>query len=127
MTAIPDRHAARGRARVDAGVVDMMEFAGDADMRLGPQGLHDPDLLRRAPAAIVEILVEADELDLVPADADPEPAPAARELVERGRLLRHQHRLALRQDKHTHRKADLSGAAGEKAKQYKRVVIWVRG
>src|SRR5216683_1683080 len=98
MTAIPDRHAARNRARVDAGVVDMVEFAGEADMRLGPQGLHDSHLLGRALAAVVEILVEADELDLVPADADPEPEPADRQLVERGRLLRHEDRLPLRQD-----------------------------
>src|SRR5438132_13350200 len=60
-------------------------------------------------------------------NADPEPDPAAGQQAERGRLLRHQDRLALRQDQHTHGKADLAGAAGYKAKQHKRVVIRVGG
>jgi hypothetical protein len=80
--AIPDRHAPRRRARVDAGVVDPVKFPGEADMRLGPQGLHDPHLLRRALASVAKVLVEANELDLVPADADPEPEPPTRQLVE---------------------------------------------
>ena len=49
----------------------MVEFPGEADMGLGPQGLHHPHLLRRALAAVAKVLVEANELDLVPADADP--------------------------------------------------------
>ena len=60
----------------------MVEFPGEADMGLGPQGLHHPHLLRRALAAVAEVLVEADELYLVPADADPEPEPAARQQVD---------------------------------------------
>jgi hypothetical protein len=80
--AIPDRHAPRGRTRVDAGVVDPVKFPGEAIMRPGPQGLHHPHLLRRALAAVAEVLVEADELDLVPADADPELEPTTRQLIE---------------------------------------------
>ena len=72
-------------------------------MRRGPQRLHDLDLLLGAAAAIVEILVETDELDLVPPDPDPEPEPAAAQYVERGRLLRDQRRLALRQDQYLRR------------------------
>ena len=80
-------------------------------MRLGPQRLNHPHLLRRANAAVVEVLVKADELDLVPTDADPEPESAVRQLVERGRLLRHQDGLPLCQDQDTHGKADVLGAA----------------
>ena len=104
----------------------MVELAGEADMRLGPQRLHDAHLFRRAAAAIVEILVEPLKLDLVPADPDPEPEPAAAQDVERGRLLRDQHRLALRQDQDAGGKADLPGAAGEKAEQHERIVVGVR-
>jgi len=68
---IPDRHPARGRARIDAGIVDMVKFPGEADMRLGPQRLNHPHLLRRANAAVVEVLVKADELDLVPTEPIP--------------------------------------------------------
>ena len=47
-------------------------------MRRRPQFLHDLNLLLGAAAAIVEILVEPDEFDLVPADPDAEAkAPAA--------------------------------------------------
>ena len=92
-------------------------------MRLGPQRLHHLDLLLGAAAAIVEILVEADELDLVPADPDPEPEPAAAQHVERGGLLGDQRRLALRQDQHLRREILDLRDAGEKAEQHERVVI----
>jgi hypothetical protein len=46
-------------------------------MRLGPQRLHQLHLLLGAAAAIVEVFVEADKLDLVPTDPDAEPEPAA--------------------------------------------------
>ena len=92
-------------------------------MRLGPQRLHHPHLVGRALAAVVEILVEAGELDLVPADADPEPEPPAAQHIERRRLLGDQRRLALRQDQDARGEADALGAAGEKAEQHKRVVI----
>ena len=123
MPAIPDRHASRGRARVDAGVLDVVELALKGDVRLGPQRLHDPHLLGRTPPAVVEILVEADELDLVPADPDAEPEPPAAQHIERGRLLGNQHRLALRQDQDADGKADLLRAASQKPEQHERVVI----
>src|SRR5580704_17172883 len=77
MAAVPDRHPARSRTRVDAGIVDVVELALELDMRLGPQRLHDAHLVGRAAAAIVKIFVEAGELDLVPADPDAEPEAAA--------------------------------------------------
>ena len=77
MSAVPYRHLARGRPRVDAGVLDRVPFALEAHMRLGPQPLHDLNLLLRTAAAIVEILIEASELDLVPANPNAEPETAA--------------------------------------------------
>jgi hypothetical protein len=59
-----------------------VKFSGEANMRPGPQGLHHLHLRRRALAAVAQVLVEADELDLVPADADPELEPTTRQLFE---------------------------------------------
>jgi len=53
-------------------------------------------LLLGAPAAIVEVLIEPGELDLVPADPDAKPEPAAAERVETGGLLGDEDGLALR-------------------------------
>src|SRR5947208_6521772 len=92
-------------------------------MRLGPQRLHHFDLLFRAAAAIVEILVEPDELDLVPADADAEPEPAAAQRIKAGGLLGDERGLALRQDQDAGREAELRRAAGEIAEQHERIVV----
>ena len=91
-------------------------------MRLGPQRLHDLDLLLRAAAAVAEILVEADELDRVPADPDAKTEASAAQHVERGSLLGDEHRLALGEDQHLGRELDVPGTAGEKAEQHKRVM-----
>src|SRR6266542_1792604 len=72
IAAEPDRHAARRRARVDANILEPMELTGKGDVWFCPEGLHDPDLLLRSATAIAEVLVERDELDLVPPDADAE-------------------------------------------------------
>src|SRR5262249_1642419 len=74
---IPQRHPPRGRPRADPGIVDRVPATVEDEVRLGPQLLHEIDLLLRAAAAIAEILVEADKLDLVPADPDAEAEPAA--------------------------------------------------
>jgi hypothetical protein len=66
-------------------------LAFEADVRLGPQGLHQLDLLLRPAAAVMEVFVEADKLDLVPADPDAKPEPSARQYVEAGRLLGDEH------------------------------------
>ena len=64
-----------------------MPFAFERDVWIGPQRLHDLDLLLGTLAPVVEILVEADELQLVPAYADAEAETAAAEHVETGSLL----------------------------------------
>src|SRR5207302_3102011 len=95
VTAIPQRDLAPGRERVDAGILDRVPLALEADVRLGPERPHDLDLLFRAAAAVVEILVEADKLDLVPPDPDAEPEPPARQDIETGGLFGDEHGLAL--------------------------------
>jgi hypothetical protein len=44
-------------------------------------------LLSRAAAAVVKILVEPDELDLVPTNPDPEPKPTPGQDIETGACL----------------------------------------
>jgi hypothetical protein len=100
-----------------------MPFALEAHMRLGPQRLHDLHLLLGTAAAIVKILVEPGELDLVPADPDPEPESSAAQRVETGRLLRNEDGLPLRQNQHASRKTEFLGAAGEISEQHERVVV----
>jgi hypothetical protein len=102
-----------------------MVLAVEFDMRLVPQSLHHAHLFGRARPAVVEILVEADKLDLVPADADAEAEAAAAQYIERGRLFGDERRLALRQYQHADGEADLCRAAGQEAEQHERVVIGV--
>src|SRR3982074_3378441 len=113
MTAEPHRYLAGSGARVDAGILERMPTALESDVRRGPQLLHDLPLLLGAAAAIVEVFVETDEFDLVPADTDPEPEPAAAQRVEAGGLLGDQRGLTLRQDQHAGREAELRGHSGQ--------------
>src|SRR5580704_6288910 len=107
MAAEPDRHLAGFRARVDATVVELGEFAGEFHVRLGPQRLHEAYLFLGTLAARMEIRAQPLELDLVPADADAEAKAALAQRIEAGRLLGHQRRLALRQDQHARGKPHL--------------------
>ena len=86
-----------------------------------PKRLHNLHLLFGPPAAVAKILVQPDELDLVPADADAEPEAAPAQHVQRGRLLRDQHRLALRRIS-TPVEKPTCGAAGQEAEQHERIV-----
>jgi len=104
-----------------------MEFAVELDMRVCPQRLHDLNLFARSLATVVEILVQTDELDFVPSDANAKPQPPTREFVERCRLLCHQDRLALSKNQHAGREADLLSATGEKSEQDERIVVGVLG
>ncbi len=122
MAAEPHRHAPRRRPRIDPGIVDRVIAPLERDVLLRPQRLHHLDLLLRPPAAVAEILVQAEELHLVPADADTEPEASAAQHVEACRLLRHQHRLPLRQDQHAGGEAKFAGAACEKPEQHERIV-----
>ena len=73
----------------------------------------------------MEILVEPGELDLVPADPDPEPETPAAQHIEAGRLLGDQRGLALRQDQHLGREILDLGDRGEEPEQHKGVVVEV--
>src|SRR5205823_2064123 len=123
--AIPERHLARGRARVDPGILDRVPLPLERDMRLLPQRPHEFDLLLRAAAAIVKILVEAGEFDLVPADPDAEPEAPARQDIEACRLLRDERGLALRQDQYLRRKILDFRDRGEKPEQHEGIMVEV--
>ena len=71
----------------------------------------------------MEIHAEPLELDLVPADADAQPEAALAQCIERGRLLGHQRRLALRQDQHAGGELDLLGHAGQEGEEHEGIVI----
>src|SRR5262245_24632132 len=115
MTAEPQRNFAAWWPGIDAGVREAVPLALERDIGIGPQRLHHLDLFLGPLAPVVEILIEADELDLVPADADAEPETAATEHVETGRLLGNQHRLTLRENQHLGREFDLFRAGSDEA------------
>src|SRR5439155_17121313 len=89
---------------------------------LRPQRAHDLDLLLDAAAARVEVGAERFELDRIPSDRDAEPQTAAREHVDRRRLLRHERGLALRQDDDPARESKAGRHPGEESKEHERLV-----
>src|SRR4030095_8291900 len=111
----PQWNLAAWRQRIDADVREAVPLALEGDVGIGPQGLHHLDLFLGPLAPVVEILVEADELDLVPADADAEPEAPAAEHVETGGLFGNQHSLTLREDQHLGREIDLFRAGCDEA------------
>jgi hypothetical protein len=70
----------------------------------------------------VEILVEADELQLVPADADAEPEAAAAEYIKTGSLLGDQHGLSLREDQYLGGELNLFRAGSDEAERHKGIM-----
>ena len=64
----------------------------------------------------------ASVLDVVPADADAEAKPLAREQVDIRRLLRHQRGLPLRQHKHPGDEFQPVRAGGGEAEQHERIM-----
>src|ERR1019366_8348585 len=122
VAAPPDRYAARLRARVDAGVVDIVVAALELHVRPRPQRAHHLHLLFRAVAAVVKILVQAFVFDLVPADTDAQTEAAVAEQIEAGGLFGDQDGLALRHDQDAGGEAETVGAAGEEAQHHERVV-----
>jgi hypothetical protein len=115
VAAKPDRDSAVCRQWIDPGALDRVVLAGEGDVRLGPQRLHNLDLLLRAAAPVAEIFIEADELDRVPADPDPETESSAAQHVKRRGLLGDEYRLTLGEDQHLGRELDVPGTGGEKA------------
>jgi hypothetical protein len=99
-----------------------VELAGEGDVVLPPQRLHDLDLLPRALATIVKILVQANEFHLVPAHADAEAESAFAENIQTGRLFGDQNGLTLRQNQDTGGQADFAGAASQEAEKNKRIM-----
>jgi hypothetical protein len=122
VTAEPYWNAASWRARVDTGVVDTMELAGEGNMLLPPQCLHDSHLLRGSLAAIMKILIQTHKLNLVPANADTEAESAPAENIEAGRLLSDQDGLTLRQNQDAGGQTDFAGAPSQKAEKNKRIM-----
>ena len=99
-----------------------MPLALERDVWIGPQRFHHLDLFLGSLAPVVEILVEADELHLVPAHADAEPEAAAAEHVETGGLLGNQHRLTLREDQYLGGEFDLLCAGSDEAERHEGIV-----
>ena len=110
-----------GRGLMPASVT-LCQRPVERDQVLGPQTAHQLDLLLGAAAPIMKILAERLVLDGVPAHADAEAEPAAAQHVHRGGLLRHERRLALRQDDDAGDELDALGDAGEVAEQHERLV-----
>jgi hypothetical protein len=67
-------------------------------MLVFPERPHHLHLLLGSASTVVEILVQTDELDLVPTDADPPPEPPFAQHVQTCRLFRDQRGLALCHD-----------------------------
>jgi DNA-binding transcriptional MerR regulator/effector-binding domain-containing protein len=94
----PDRDGTLHRQGREAGAGDAVVVAVERQRRLGEEAAQQPDLLAEAAAPLVEGLAEGLVLHGVPAQADAEPEPAVGEEVDLGGLLRHEGRLALRED-----------------------------
>src|SRR5207342_1582369 len=94
----------------------------ERNVGIGPQRLHHLDLFLGPLTPVVEILVEADELHFVPADADAEPEAAAAEHVETGSLLGDQHRLALCENQYLGGEFDLFRASSDETERHEGVV-----
>ena len=99
-----------------------MPLALESNVRIGPQCLHHLDLFLGPLASVLEILVEADELHLVPADADAEPEAAAAEHVETGGLFGNQHGLTLREDQYLGGEFDFLRACSDEAERHEGIV-----
>jgi hypothetical protein len=67
-------------------------------MLLLPERPHNRHLLLGSAAAVSEILIETDELDLVPPDANAQPEPPLAQHIQTRCLFRDQRSLALRHD-----------------------------
>jgi hypothetical protein len=118
----PDGNRALDRHGVEPGVADAVELAAEFDDRLSPQRAEHRDLLGRAPAAVLEGLVERLVLDRVPAYADPEAQAPAAQHVDLRRLLGHERRLPLRQDQDAGRQRDAAGNGREVRHERQRLV-----
>ena len=116
-TAHPDRDRPLHGAREDAGGVDLVVATLERDDVLCPQQTHHLDLLFVATRSVAEVHAEGLVLHLVPTDADAEPKLAARQHVDLGRLLGHEHGLTLREDEHAGDELEVR-VRGEESEQH---------
>ena len=106
----------------DAGVGHAVPLSRVGHQLPGPEKPHDLELLLHPPAAILEVLAEGLELDGVPAHADAEAQPSAREHIHLGRLLGHERRLTLGQDDDARDQLDAPRDPGTEPKEDERLV-----
>src|SRR4029434_5693496 len=99
-----------------------MTFSLKRDVGIGPQRLHHLDLFLGTLTPVVEILVEADELHLVPAYADAEPEAAAAEHIQAGGLVGHHHCATLREDQYLGGEFDFLRAGSDEAERHEGIV-----
>src|SRR5215207_5608947 len=122
MAAEPQRNFTAWWPGIDAGVREAVPFALECHVGIGPQRFHHLDLFLGPLAPVVEVLVESDELHLVPADADAEPEATAAEHVETGGLFGNQHGLTLREDQYLGGEFDLLRAGRDEAECHEGIV-----
>ena len=99
-----------------------MEVAVEVDHVLGPQLPQQLDLLCRTLPSVGERLVERDVLDGVPASADAEAQPVARQHGELGGLLGDEDGLALGQDQDRRHELEALRDGGDEAQDRERLV-----
>ena len=110
-----------GRARRERRPAEREIAAGIARLVGRPRGLDDREVLVGHRAALRERQPQVLELGLVPADADAEDEAAARDLVDRGRGLRGDERIAIRQHDHARAHLDPVRPPGEEGEERERV------
>src|SRR5437870_5078165 len=96
-TTEPDRDGPLDRQRIDASVLNAIECALKRHCTLGPEPVHEHDLLRLASPPDMPVLTKGRIFHRVPADANAEAQTPAGDNIHLGRLLSHKGRLPLRQ------------------------------
>src|SRR5919204_3464531 len=86
----PDGDRTLERERFEPRPIDAVKSTAVVDALRRPQQPQQLDLLLHPPRAVAEVHAERLELDVVPADAHAEAEPAAAEVIELRRLLRHE-------------------------------------
>ncbi len=109
--------------RVQAHAVEVVPLALERDELLGPEEPEHLDLLLDSGAAVREFLVECLVLHPVSSDSHAEAKASAREQIELGALLRHEHGLALRQDQDAGDQLDALCHRAEVAEEHEGLVV----
>ena len=96
-------------------------LALEVDLGVGPPGPQQADRVVHPRAARVEVFAERLVLRLLPAHADAEPHPAARQRIERAHLLGHERRVPLRQHEHLGAERHARGHGGDGREGHQRL------